>query len=58
MGHQLGEGENRKKKVETAAEQQIQPLVEGEDTFDEIDPADLFDPEEFGYRRGGFHDRP
>jgi hypothetical protein len=25
------------------------------DDISEIDPADFFDPEEFGYRRGGSH---
>jgi len=27
------------------------------DLADEIDPADFFDPEEFGYRRGHSHGR-
>ena len=57
MLRQMGEGEKPKKKVEIAAERRLEPDLHREDTVDEIDPADFFDPEEFGYRRRGAHDR-
>jgi hypothetical protein len=60
MRHQLAEGDevkNRHKKVadrmETGSEKNAQ--TSDELTDDEIDPADFFDPEYFGYRRRGFH---
>jgi hypothetical protein len=51
MKHQSGEGEKRKKRLtsaETGSEKHDQPDVLIDD---EIDPADFFDPEEFGFRR-------
>ena len=57
MRHQLGEGEeekNRKKKVgdRPATGSHKNEPASDELTDDEIDPADFFDPEEFGFRRG------
>jgi len=53
MRHQLGGGEESKNPPilsETGLEKEPAPdlLVE-----DDIDPADFFDPEEFGFRRRG-----
>jgi len=51
MRQQLGEGKERKKRPilsETGLEKE--PAVENL-ADDEIDPADFFDPEEFGIRR-------
>jgi hypothetical protein len=39
--------------METGSEKNAQ--TSDELTDDEIDPADFFDPEYFGYRRRGFH---
>jgi hypothetical protein len=59
MRHQLEEGEETKKRDHKVAGRQISGAEKHElvtDTgFDEIEPADFFDPEEFGYRRRGFH---
>jgi hypothetical protein len=57
MIRQLGEGEERKKRPissETGSEVRHEDVILADD---EIDPADFFDPEEFGYRRRGAHDR-
>jgi hypothetical protein len=58
MRHQLPEGEEGKKhqKQSATGSQEGNP---GPDLLadDEIDPADFFDPEEFGYRRRGFDAR-
>ena len=54
MRHQMGEGENTKKEekqTKTGFEKWNLWAQAVED--DEIDPADFFDPEEFGYRRRG-----
>jgi hypothetical protein len=57
MRHQLGEGEEvkkRKKKVgdrPATGSQRNEPAPD-ELTDDEIDPADFFDPDEFRVRRG------
>jgi hypothetical protein len=57
MRHQLGEGEeekNRKKKVgdrPATGSRKNEPAPD-ELTDDDIDPADFFDPEEFGVGRG------
>jgi hypothetical protein len=56
MRHPLGE-ENEVKKwrknVESRPNSGADTHAESTDTLpDEIDPADFFDPEEFGYRRG------
>jgi len=51
MIRQLGEGEERKKRLvfaETGLEKEQAADVLADD---EIDPADFFDPEEFGIRR-------
>ena len=58
MRHQLGEGENpelrRKRIANTSA--QDENLAPDFVADDEIDPADFFDPEEFGFRRRGVND--
>jgi hypothetical protein len=52
LSHQSGEKEKHKKRLifaETGSQEQSQApdvLID-----DEIDPADFFDPEEFGFRR-------
>ena len=54
MRHQLGEGKEPKKehkKAETGFEKWHLWAEAVED--DDIDPADFFDPEEFGYHRRG-----
>jgi hypothetical protein len=58
MRHEIGEENEVKKwrqKVESG--RNLEPHnTESTDTHpDEIDPADFFDPEEFGYRRGRLH---
>lgn len=66
MRHPLGEENEVKKWREKVAERrnsgaEIDP--QATDTLasgspeDEVDPADFFDPEEFGYRRGVHHGR-
>jgi hypothetical protein len=58
MRHQSGEGEERKKRRKPMAEtglEKMNPLPE--DIIEEIDPADFFDPEEFGVRRRGLNAR-
>jgi len=59
MRHELGEGEEVKKHPKKVAERRnssAEERAESTDTHpDEIDPADFFDPEEFGYRRGFSH---
>jgi hypothetical protein len=59
MRHQLGEGEEvkkRKKKVGDASATGSQKNEPERDelTDDDIDPADFFDPDEFRVRRGTF----
>jgi len=57
MIRQLGEGEERKKRPissKTGSKEASDDVMLADD---EIDPADFFDPEEFGYRRRGAHDR-
>jgi hypothetical protein len=54
MRHQLGEDKKRKKEqkqAETGFDKWNLWARAVED--DDIDPADFFDPEEFGYRRRG-----
>ena len=55
MRHQLGEGEEAKKEDKKVAGRRISGSERHDpatDTvFDEIEPADFFDPEEFGIRR-------
>ena len=59
MRHQYNEGGGYKKRQEKVAErlntgsQKNEPAPD-ELTDDEIDPADFFDPEEFGIRRRDF----
>ena len=56
MIRQLGEGEDLKKRpISSETGLEMEP---GFDLLadDEIDPADFFDPEEFGFRRRGAHD--
>lgn len=53
MIRQLGEGEERRKRPissETGSKERFDEVILGDD---EIDPADFFDPEEFGFRRRG-----
>jgi len=65
MRHSLGEEEEVKKWREKVAmrpdlSSRIDPRATDTpagDLADEIDPADFFDPEEFGYRRGRSHGR-
>ena len=58
MRHQSGEGEKHEKRdiLSETGSQEPEPsdvLID-----DEIDPADFFDPEEFGYRRHREPSRP
>jgi hypothetical protein len=59
MRHPLGEENEVKKwrkKVEARWNSGANTHAESTDTHpDEIEPADFFDPEEFGYRRGRLH---
>jgi hypothetical protein len=59
MRHQLGEEEEVKKQQKEMAARQILGSGADEPATDtdyyDIDPADFIDPEEFGYRRRGFH---
>jgi hypothetical protein len=61
MRHQLGEGEEAKKqhkKVAGRLKTGSEKSVPATDTvFDEIEPADFFDPEEFGVRLRSSNDR-
>jgi hypothetical protein len=61
MRHELGEREEAKKERKKVAARRISgPENDGPATdpdLSEIEPADFFDPEEFGYRRGSFHGR-
>ncbi|HTR35827.1 MAG TPA: hypothetical protein VMH80_08010 [Bryobacteraceae bacterium] len=58
MRHQLGEEENTKRDTKSdktgSKGRPWEPEVSAED---DIDPADFFDPEEFGYRRRDFDAR-
>jgi len=59
MVRQSGEGEEDKKRHQPSAEHAKNGSVEPDPTDthpDEIDPAEFFDPEEFGIRRR-FHSR-
>jgi hypothetical protein len=61
MRHELGEGKEVKKEDKKVAGRRI-PGVDNHDPsidpgLSEIEPADFFDPEEFGYRRGSFNGR-
>lgn len=53
MRHQSGEEEKRKKERKRDAEAGFEAWKLWDEAFDEgdIEPADFFDPEEFGYRR-------
>jgi hypothetical protein len=59
MRHQSGEGEERKKRLNpvTGGAKTGKEPGDPTDTYadDDIDPADFFDPEEFGFRRPGFN---
>jgi hypothetical protein len=59
MRHEIGEGENVKKQEKKVAGRRSSGAELPDqltDTLpDEIDPADFFDPEEFGYRRARSH---
>jgi hypothetical protein len=57
MNHQLREGEEAKKRSQNSIEVGFEPWKLWTDACQEsdIDPAEFFDPEEFGYQ-GGFHD--
>jgi hypothetical protein len=55
MRHQLGEGEEAKKEDKKVAGQRISDAENHDPSIDpdlfEMEPADFFDPEEFGIRR-------
>lgn len=56
MIRQFGEAEERKKRMnsgKTGSKERQEPEILADD---EIDPADFFDPEEFGFRRRGAND--
>ena len=59
MRHQIGEEEEVTKARKKVAERRItgseKSDPETDTVFDEIDPADFIDPEEFGYRCRGFN---
>jgi len=61
MRHELGEEKNAKQEQKKVAGRRITGSEKRDpatDTvLDEIDPADFFDPEEFGVRRRFTHDR-
>lgn len=61
MRHELGEGEEAKKEHKKVAGRRFSESENHDPAIDpdvsEIEPADFFDPEEFGYRRGSFHGR-
>jgi hypothetical protein len=61
MRHELGEGKEAKKEDKKVAGLRISGSENHNAAIDpelyEIEPADFFDPEEFGYRRGSFDDR-
>jgi hypothetical protein len=56
MRHEIGEGEEAKKEDKKVAGRRNLDAENYDPAIDpdvhEIDPADFFDPEEFGYRRG------
>jgi hypothetical protein len=60
MRHQLGEGEERKKQHKKVTGREITGSGKSDPATDtdyqDIDPADFFDPEEFGVRRRFMHD--
>jgi hypothetical protein len=59
MRHQSGEGEERKKRLKPVMDGAKTGKEPGDPTDthaeDEIDPADFFDSEEFGFQRRGFN---
>jgi hypothetical protein len=58
MIRQLGEAEEPKKPLvsaKTGSKERHDDVILGDE---EIDPADFFDPEEFGFRRRGSNARP
>lgn len=61
MRHQIGEGEEAKKEHKKVAGRRISDARNYDPAIDpdlhEIEPADFFDPEEFGLRRKFSHDR-
>lgn len=61
MRHELGEGEEPKSRHKKVAGRRISDTENHDPAIDldvsEIEPADFFDPEEFGYRRGSFNGR-
>jgi hypothetical protein len=58
MIRQSGEREARKKRVQVAAQPGSEQAEARSDDIrvDDIDPADFFDPEEFGFCRRSFND--
>jgi hypothetical protein len=56
MRHHSGEGKTAKKKAKLTAETGFEAWELWKEAVedDDIDRADFFDPEEFGYRRRGF----
>jgi hypothetical protein len=61
MRHQLGEGEEVKNPTKKVAVWRILGSEEHNPTtdtvFDDIDPADFIDPEEFGFSRRSTNDQ-
>jgi hypothetical protein len=59
MRHEIGEGENAKNGQNKVAGRRNSDAGDHDPSIDpdlsEIDPADFFDPEEFGYRRRRSH---
>jgi hypothetical protein len=51
MRHQTGEEEKRKKRLISAETGSKESHEADVSIDDDIDPADFFDPEEFGFRR-------
>jgi len=58
MIRQLGEGEVPKQRPNSGKTGSKETPDEVVLVDEEIDPADFFDPEEFGFRRGRANDRP
>jgi hypothetical protein len=58
MRHQSRNGEDRKKRLKPVTDGTKTGKEPGDQTDnadDDIDPADFFDPEEFGFLRRGFN---
>lgn len=49
---------DKRERLQTGSEESKGPTDTPRIEVDEVDPADFFDPEEFGYRRGDQHPSP